>query len=600
VSQLSTNYDPKTDVYRTVWREPGINCEACHGPSEEHNRVCNEAPKGTVPTDLKIISWKKFTPTQKNDSCAPCHAKMVPITNTFIPGDRFFDHYDLVALESLDYYPDGRDLGENFTYTTWLMSPCVKSGKLDCLHCHTSSGRYRFKEKEKLNNDCLPCHESRVKNATAHTNHPQETPGNRCVSCHMPMTEFARMKRSDHSLLPPVPASTITFKSPNACNNCHTDKDARWANENVRKWRNRDYQAPFMYRAGLVDAARKRDWSKLPDIGAYLKGSDCDEIFAVSIIRLLYPCSRQGKWPIILEAMNDPSPLVRSAAAEALSEYLSDKSYRALVKATGDEYRIVRIRAAAALAGFPKAEIGEADRKNVDRALQEYVNSLMIRTDHWTSYYNMGNYLLKAGYPQQALASYGVATQRDPRTPVPLVNMSMAYAQLADEQNAEKSLRKALKLDPRNAAAHLNLGLLLAQQKKIKEAEEHLRLACKYDPQMAEASYNLGVLLGKEHPSESLKMLRKAYKISPNPKYGYTLAYYEHHAGNKTEAARILLNVIAIKPATADPYLLLGQIFESDGKRMDAARVYKEAADNENLARQDRSLFERKSKLMKQ
>ncbi len=600
VSQLSTNYDPKTDVYRTVWREPGINCEACHGPSEEHNRICDEAPKGTVPADLKIISWKKFTPAQKNDSCAPCHAKMVPITNTFIPGDRFFDHHDLVALENLDYYPDGRDLGENFTYTTWLMSPCVKSGKLDCLHCHTSSGRYRFKAKEKINNDCLPCHESRVKNAPAHTNHPQETPGNRCVSCHMPMTEFALMKRSDHSLLPPVPASTITYKSPNACNNCHTDKDARWADENVRKWRNRDYQAPFIHRAGLVDAARKRDWSKLPDIGAYLKSGDRDEIYAVSLIRLLHPCSHQEKWPMILEAMNDTSPLVRSAAAEELSEYPSGKAYRALVKATGDEYRIVRIRAVDALAGFPKSEIGEADRRNVDRALQEYVNSLMIRSDHWSSYYNMGNYLLRAGYPEQALASYGVAAKRDPRTPVPLVNMSMAYARLADMQNAEKSLRKALKLDPRNAAAHLNLGLLLAEQKKIKEAEEHLRLAYKYDPQMAEASYNLGVLLEKERPSESLKMLRKAYEISPNPKYGYTLAYYERHAGNAAEAARILQKVIASKPATVDPYLLLGEIYESDGKRMEAARVYKEAADNENLHRQDRSLFERKSQLIKQ
>jgi tetratricopeptide (TPR) repeat protein len=600
VSQVSTNYDPKADVYRTVWREPGINCETCHGPSEDHNRVCAEAPKGTGPADLKIISWKKFTPSQKNDSCAPCHAKMVPITNTFMPGDRFFDHYDLVALENLDYYPDGRDLGENFTYTTWLMSPCVKSGRLDCMHCHTSSGRYRFKVKEQLNNDCLPCHESVVKNAPAHTNHPRESPGNRCISCHMPMTEFARMKRSDHSLLPPVPASTIAYQSPNACNNCHPDKGAKWADENVRKWRKRDYQAPFLHRASLVDAARKRDWSKLPDIGAYLKSEVRDEIFAVSLIRLLRPCPRQDKWPIILSAMNDLSPLVRSAAAEALSEYPSGQAYRALVKAAGDEYRIVRIRAAAALAGFPKSDMGEADRRNVDRALQEYVNSLMIRTDDWSSYYNRGNYLLSAGYPEQALESYGLAAQRDPRSPVPLVNMSMAYARLADLQSAEKSLRKALKLDSRNAAAHLNLGLLLAEQKKIKEAEQHLSLAYKYDPRMAEAPYNLGILLGKERPSDSLKMLRKAYEISPNPKYGYTLAYFESHVGNSAEAVFILRKVITTKPAMADPYLLLGKIYESDGKRIDAARVYEEAADNENLARNERSLFGRKSKLMKQ
>ena len=45
-------------------------------------------------------------------------------------------------------YPDGRDLGENYTYTSWLMSPCAKSGKLDCNHCHTPSGRMRFEGDE--------------------------------------------------------------------------------------------------------------------------------------------------------------------------------------------------------------------------------------------------------------------------------------------------------------------------------------------------------------------------------------------------------------------------------------------------------------------
>ena len=129
VSQLSTNYDLKTDTYRTTWAEPGINCETCHGPSKEHNEVMQATPKGQVPQDLKIISVKKFTHEQHNASCGSCHAKTSPLTTTFPPGDRFFDHFDLVTLENPDYYPDGRDLGENYTYTTWLMSPCVKVGQ---------------------------------------------------------------------------------------------------------------------------------------------------------------------------------------------------------------------------------------------------------------------------------------------------------------------------------------------------------------------------------------------------------------------------------------------------------------------------------------
>lgn len=51
VSQLSTNYDPKTDTYHTVWAEPGINCETCHGPGEAHNKIARATPKGQ-PQDI--------------------------------------------------------------------------------------------------------------------------------------------------------------------------------------------------------------------------------------------------------------------------------------------------------------------------------------------------------------------------------------------------------------------------------------------------------------------------------------------------------------------------------------------------------------------
>ena len=264
VSQLSTNYDLKTDTYHTVWAEPGINCETCHGPSGEHNRVCREAPKGTVPGDLKIISVKRFTADQHNATCSTCHAKMIPLTPSFTPGEKFFDHYDLTTLEDPDFYPDGRDLGENYTYTLWLMSPCLQSGKLHCVTCHTSSGRYRFKAEEKANDACMPCHAEKVGNAPAHTHHKAGSKGNQCISCHMPMTSFARMNRTDHSMLPPAPSATLQFKSPNACNLCHSDKDAKWADAHVRKWRKRDYQAAVLHRAGLIEAARKGNWSKAP------------------------------------------------------------------------------------------------------------------------------------------------------------------------------------------------------------------------------------------------------------------------------------------------------------------------------------------------
>ncbi|MHA2315421.1 MAG: multiheme c-type cytochrome, partial [Candidatus Hermodarchaeia archaeon] len=97
VSQLSTNYDLKTDTYRTTWVEPGINCETCHGPGDRHVKVYQEAAAtGQEPDDLKLISTKTFSIEQTNSMCNSCHAKMSLVSASFQPGDKYFDHFNLI------------------------------------------------------------------------------------------------------------------------------------------------------------------------------------------------------------------------------------------------------------------------------------------------------------------------------------------------------------------------------------------------------------------------------------------------------------------------------------------------------------------------
>ncbi len=391
VSQIDTHYDLETDTYHTVWREPGINCETCHGPGSDHVRVCREAPEGETPADLKILGYKDLDIEQTNATCAPCHARARPLTPSFRPGDHFFDHFDLVAFEHPDFYPDGRDLGENYTFALWLSSPCVKAGNLSCIHCHTSSGRYRFKE-ENSDGACLPCHRARVQNAAAHHRHPAGEPGSRCVDCHMPRTFFARMARSDHSMRPPTPAATLAFGSPNACNLCHTDKDAGWADKWVRAWHTGDYQKPVLHRAGLIAAARKRDWSRLEEMFAFVTDPGRDPVFVVSLVRLLASCPDESKWRTFEQALENPSPLVRGAAAEGLGAGLTPAICDALLAATEDTFRLVRIRAAAALTALPRERLSPRDRRRLERASRELLDSFRCRPDQWTSHYNLGNY----------------------------------------------------------------------------------------------------------------------------------------------------------------------------------------------------------------
>jgi tetratricopeptide (TPR) repeat protein len=560
VSQLSTNYDSANDTYHTTWTEPGINCETCHGPSAEHAKLAKAAPKGQPLPKLGLISTKTMTKPQRNDLCLSCHSKASPLTVEYKTQERFFDHFDLVTLEDADYYPDGRDLGENYTATSWSMSPCVKSGQLDCMHCHTSSGRYRFKT-EKFNDACLPCHADKVKSPKEHTHHLDDGEGGKCVSCHMPMTAFARMNRSDHSMLPPAPAATLAYKSPNACNICHKDKDAVWADKYVREWRKRDFQAPVLQRAGLIDAARKRDWARLPEMLAYIQGKDRDEVFAASLIRLMRAATDERIAPVLLGAIKDPSPLVRTAATEALALRPTRESVQALVEATGDEARLVRVRAAAGLTGFPAGQLADEVRTRLGKATQEYLAFIMARPDQWSSHYNMGNVQLSRGELKEAVASYQAALKSEPQAVMALVNSSIAYARLGEIAKVEESLLAALKIAPDNAAANLNMGLLKAEQKDMPGAELHLKKAFQADPQMAQAAYNLAIIVSRNRIGEAVEWCRKAAELQPqNPDYAYTLAFYLSQNGDRDGAIRTLKTIIKQFPDFKDAQMFLGEL----------------------------------------
>ena len=122
----------------------------------------------------------------------------------------------------------------------------------------------------------------------------------------------------------------------------------------VREWRKRDYQAPVLKRAALIDAARKRDWKQLPAMLNYITSKDRDVVIATSLVRMVANSGDPRVAGTLLKAMKDPSPLLRGAAADALQHVSTREAVQALVTATGDGYRLVRVRAAASLAQYPE------------------------------------------------------------------------------------------------------------------------------------------------------------------------------------------------------------------------------------------------------
>ncbi len=589
ISQLSTNFDLTSETYHTTWREPGINCETCHGPASEHIQIFKNLKEGDkVPENIGLIVTKTFTQEQNSDACSTCHSKMNPITPSYLPGDKFFDNYNLTTLEDRDFYPDGRSLGENYTFTDWKLNPCTAESELHCVTCHTSSGRDR--NKDNPNNTCTQCHPGKAENFEMHTGHKQED-GLTCLSCHMPKREFVgRFLRSDHSFRPPMPEATIKFGSPNACNQCHTDKSPEWANKIVKARTNGNYQEETLKWAELIKEARNSDWKNVNIMYATIANPETNEVVANSLIRLLINCPLDSKTEVLLNALNNKSELVRASAAYGLSGINSDKVKNALLTACADEIRLVRIQAVNAILTFPDSSFTIEQRDVIQKAEKEYIVSLTSRTDNWSNYYNLGIYYQNKGEVEQALGSYETAGRLYPAALLPFINSSVLYSYTGNSAKAEENLKKAVEVDPDNEAVNLNLGLLYAEQGKMGEAETALKKALAANPKQAVAAYNLSVITAQNNLTEAVKFAEIAANARPEePKYKYTLAFYQAQNNQKMDAVNTLKKLIKENPLYLSAVSFLADIYVKDGKNQEAVKLYRQTLKTEGISQQDKA-----------
>jgi tetratricopeptide (TPR) repeat protein len=411
----------------------------------------------------------------------------------------------------------------------------------------------------------------------------------------MPKTEFARMRRSDHSMRPPAPAATRELGSPNACNGCHADRDAAWAEKAIRSWGRGRWSERILREGRLVATARKEDWSRLPEMLGYLGEEGRDEIVTTSLVRLLDGCTDAAKWPALRTLATDRSPLVRSAAITALQ---GDPGARNLVlTATRDDVRLVRVRAAQALGPIDPQAVPDAARAGVQSALAERAQSLLARPDDFASQYNLGNLHLERGDAAAAADRYRKALALRPDHLMSLVNLSMAEARLGRLDQAETALREAIHVQPLEASAHFNLGLLLAERQRPAEAQAALRRALDLDPRNATAAYNLAVLVAPASPKEAATLAGRAADLAPQePRYAFTQAFYLEKAGGAAAAERVLRALVARHPGYRDGWALLGALLEERGKSPEAAEVYRRAAGTVALSASDRTAFEARAR----
>jgi predicted CXXCH cytochrome family protein len=226
-----------------VYREEGVNCEMCHGPSLDHVRDMKAgARRSKLPIDPPV-NFRNISSRDYIAICAQCHAQSrlnEPGASGEInyreSGADFFARYPARPLAEFSrraFYKDGRLRETTFIVEAVLRSRCYKVGAMNCGHCHdphpddaaTNPTGLKFRnDPDRL---CTQCHKSHA------TGHRATSEGSRCLNCHMPkiMNSVLFTARSHQTDDIPGREFTALFgqaESPNACLMCHKDKDTSW------------------------------------------------------------------------------------------------------------------------------------------------------------------------------------------------------------------------------------------------------------------------------------------------------------------------------------------------------------------------------------
>jgi predicted CXXCH cytochrome family protein len=242
--------------------ELGIACEACHGPGAKHIAANRNPLRRYVlhygaKRDPTIISPLELPKDRQVQICGHCHGQRLPnppsrIREFVTTGDPYTAGDDLnrhtrpidIATKlagidlSLRFWRDGTPRLTAYEYQGLLMTEDYRKGGLTCISCHSAhSGdpRGMIAPVMRTNAACARCHESIVKNVSAHTKHAPKSSGSNCYACHMPKITYGLLDvHPTHRIQIPDPSRAWRYDMPEACTLCHSNRTVRWAAESLQ------------------------------------------------------------------------------------------------------------------------------------------------------------------------------------------------------------------------------------------------------------------------------------------------------------------------------------------------------------------------------
>lgn len=510
-TNIEKNYSLKDHSYNTTWSEINVACEACHGPASQHLTLAasNQLTEGNLGFDSPlhqplqwqfdnqsaIASHKGKSSERDINMCGRCHSLSTRLTEA-LTNEGFHQNNRLQLPTPPSYYVDGQIREEVFVLGSFLQSKMYAAG-VTCTNCHDPHNNKLIMEGNDL---CSQCHNREVFDTEKHHHHPINSEGAQCVNCHMPENTYMQVdKRRDHSFTIPRPDVSLALDVPNACTECHGNKekgvhngkDNQWASDQLAKWgapKQKKHWAHLNHRAQIGDV------TVTSSIVKSINEEASPDIVRAALLQALAQQPSPQSLELARHQLKNKNPMIRRGAVSAMQNLPANMRWELLSQYLHDENRSVRFEVMQALADVLN-QLPQSQRNVLLERIDEYQKILSLTADSPASQLAIANLNASLGYTEAAEKSYLQALRIEANFVPALLNLADFYRATERESKVDGLLKKALNLAPGSNSVHHSYGLYWVRMQDYTRALDHLKRSTQGTDAIAHYAYVYAVAL---------------------------------------------------------------------------------------------------------
>jgi tetratricopeptide (TPR) repeat protein len=549
-TNLKKNYDVDKDSYHTSFDVLNVSCEACHGPGKNHISYIGgeDYKKGNKIEHSLLQLAKNNSQTAQINACAPCHALQNGLDPQKTNSEELLDNYVPVLPNTERFHADGQVNEEDYTYASFLQSKMYTRG-IKCSNCHDPhSGKLQLIG----NLTCLKCHE-KTYDSPSHHFHQINTEASLCKNCHAPGKYYmGNDLRHDHSFRVPRPDLSVQYSTPNACNNCHTNKSAKWSSDAVEKWYGS--KRKYHYAEDLIPGSKINEKSEY-HLLKLMADTSVPNIIKATAVNYLGNISSEKSVNALSTSLNDKDPLIRYTALRSLMyqyRFLANKTI--IAPLLNDKVKAVRIAAAELMGFMGEDQIPPEYLSSYSIAKNEFEKNLVYQTDFAHGNIPLADYYARNKNYPLAEKFYKRTLQKDSLANLARLNLAVVYNTQGKNAEAIDILKMAVKTDDKNDQAWYNLALLYNEINDSKNTAAAFEKTLSLKPVNARFFYNYGLFLQQKGNSvKAISILQQGLKQFPaDESLNYAMTFIYIQTGHPDKAKTFATVLKSINPNNPD------------------------------------------------